>query len=99
MLAWKATLPTTVDPSCISASDRQAPPAAVAAPNAPAKKAAPDRAAAFARMDINRDGVLTLDEYVAGLKGAPNLEPRFKGFDKNGDGKLSREEFVAPSGK
>ena len=49
-LAWKATLPTTVDPSCISVADRaaaSAPLPAPAAPNAPAKKATPDRAAAF----------------------------------------------------
>ena len=73
--------------------------AAPGAPKAPAKKASIDRAAAFARMDTNHDGVLTLEEYVAGLNGAANLEQRFKNFDKNGDGKLSREEFVAPSAK
>ncbi len=101
-LAWKATLPTTIDPSCISAADRAAAPTTPTPPatsNAPAKKAPVDRAAAFARMDTNHDGVLTLEEYVAGMKDAPNLEQRFKNFDQNGDGKLSREEFVAPSGK
>ena len=98
-LAWHATLPTTVDPSCISGADRSAAPATPVAPNAPAKKAPVDRAAAFTRMDTNHDGVLTLEEYGAGLKGAPNLEQRFKNFDKNGDGKLSREEFVTPSDK
>ena len=98
-LAWHATLPTTVDPSCISAADRTAAATTPTAPNAPAKKIAPDRAAAFARLDTNHDGVLTLAEYVAGLKGAENLEQRFKNFDKNGDGKLTREEFVTPSGK
>ena len=101
-LAWKATLPTTVDPSCISVADRNAAPAplpAPAAPNAPAKKAAPDRAAAFTRMDTNRDGLLTPDEYVAGQKGAANIESRFKNFDQNGDGKLNREEFITPSGR
>ena len=101
-LAWKATLPTTVDPSCISVADRAAAPAPVpapAAPNAPAKKAAPDRAAAFTRSDTNRDGLLTPDEYVAGQKGAANVESRFKNLDQNGDGKLSREEFVTPSVK
>ncbi len=51
------------------------------------------------RMDTNRDGVLTPEEYLSGLKGAPNLEQRFKNFDKNGVGKLSREEFVTRSGK
>ncbi len=101
-LAWKATLPTTVDPSCISVADRNAAPAplpAPAAPNAPAKKTTPDRAAAFTRMDTNRDGLLTPDEYVAGQKGAANIESRFKNFDQNGDGKLSREEFITPSGR
>lgn len=101
-LAWKATLPTTVDPSCISVADRAAAPAPVpapAAPNAPAKKAAPDRAAAFMRLDTNRDGLLTPDEYVAGQKGAANVESRFKNFDQNGDGKLSREEFITPAGR
>jgi N-acetylgalactosamine-6-sulfatase len=99
-LAWKATLPTTVDPSCLSATDRAAaPPPAPAAPNTPAKKAPVDRTAAFTRMDTNRDGLLALDEYITAQKGAPNLESRFKNFDKNGDGKLSREEFVTPSAK
>ena len=98
-LAWKATLPTSVDPACISAADRRVAPAASVTPNAPAKKASIDRAAAFARMDTNHDGVLTLDEYIAGMNGAPNLDQRFKNFDKNGDGHLSREEFVTPSGK
>ena len=101
-LAWKATLPTPVDPSCISVADRNAAPAplpAPAAPNAPAKKTTPDRAAAFTRMDTNRDGLLTPDEYVTGQKGAANIESRFKYFDQNGDGKLSREEFITPSGR
>ena len=102
-LAWKATLPTTVDPSCISVADRNAAsaprPPPPAAPNAPAKKTTPDRAAAFTRMDTNRDGLLTPDEYVTGQKGAANIESRFKNFDQNGDGKLSREEFITPSGR
>jgi N-acetylgalactosamine-6-sulfatase len=101
-LAWKATLPTTVDPSCISVADRAAapaPPPPPPAPKAPAKKATPDRAAAFTRMDTNHDGVLAFDEYLAGLKDASNLEQRFKNLDKNSDEKLSREEFVTPAEK
>lgn len=46
---------------------------------------------------MNRDGVLTFDEYQAGLKGQVNLETRFKNFDRNGDGRLTREEFVGVS--
>lgn len=98
-LAWKATLPATVDPSCISPIDRGAALVASPAPKATVKKAPIDRAAAFTRLDTNHDEFLTLEEYVAGMNGAPNLETRFKNFDKNSDGKLSREEFVTPAGK
>jgi hypothetical protein len=98
-LAWKATLPTTVDPSCISTLDRSVASVASPAPNTPAKKSPIDRAAAFTRMDTNHDEFLTLEEYGAGMNGAPNLESRFKNFDKNSDGKLSRDEFLTPAGK
>jgi N-acetylgalactosamine-6-sulfatase len=97
-LAWKASLPTTVDPACISVADRQAA-ASGTVPAAPAKAAPIDRAAAFTRLDANRDGVITLEEYLAGQKGGGNLDQRFRGFDRNGDGKLSREEFVTPARK
>jgi N-acetylgalactosamine-6-sulfatase len=101
-LDWQATLPANPDPACISAADRAAPATpsrATETPSAPpAKKATPDRAAAFARLDTNRDAVLTLAEYLAGQKGA-NLEQRFRNFDQNGDGKLTREEFVGTPAK
>jgi Ca2+-binding EF-hand superfamily protein len=67
-----------------------------APPATPAQKAPLDRAAAFARIDANHDGVLTLAEYLAAQAGGANLEARFKKFDKNGDGKISREEFLHP---
>ncbi len=105
-LDWKATLPAKPDPACISAADRanaKATPTKrgenATTPTAPAKKATPDRAKAFERMDTNKDGILTLDEYKIGLKNQPNLEARFKNFDKNGDGKLTHEEFVGSGAK
>ena len=101
-LDWQATLPANPDPACISAADRAAtatPRRAMEATSAPpAKKATPDRAAAFARLDTNRDGILTLAEYLACQKGS-NLEQRFKNFDQNGDGRVTREEFVGTPAK
>ena len=72
--------------------------------NPPAKKtpkgsSAEARAKAFDRWDTNHDGVVTLDEYLAGQKTNDLLKARFKHLDKNDDGKLSREEFVGPSAK
>ena len=55
------------------------------------------RAKAFTRWDTDKDNVLTLDEYEAGLQGEQNIEARFKNFDKDRDGKLTREEFVGQS--
>ena len=93
VLDWKASLPEQPDPECISKVPQE--PAGKNKPAAKAKKVtAEQRAKAFARWDTNQDGLLTLDEYKAGLKGESNLEDRFNRFDKNGDGKLTREEFV-----
>jgi len=92
-LEWKATLPTTPNPDCLSPQTRPEP----TKPAVKSSMVTPEvRANAFAKWDTNHDGFLTLDEYLAGLKGQDNLEARFKSFDKNGDGKLTREEFVGP---
>ena len=92
-LDWKASLPERPDAECISKVPQEP-----ARKNQPAGKTgkvtAEQRAKAFARWDTDQDGLLTLDEYSAGLKGQANLEARFKNFDKNGDGKLTRDEFV-----
>ena len=94
-LDWKATLPEKPDPACIQ-------PAATV-PRVKATGSAQvtpeQRARAFERWDTNKDGVLTLDEYRAGLKGQDSLEVRFKNFDKNNDRKLTREEFINSSVK
>ncbi len=95
-LDWYATLPKKADPACISKGK----PVADTAPRENRKtdqsagKVKPDRAKAFVRWDTNRDDVLTLDEYKAGLPGQSDLEARFALFDTDGDGKLTREEFV-----
>jgi len=101
VLEWYATLPTGVDPTCVS-PERGAEPKnervkkggrPVPSPDAPAK----DRNVPFNRWNTNKDGFLSLEEYIVGQKDGPNLEARFKRFDKNNDGKVSREEFVNPS--
>jgi len=95
-LEWKATLPTTPNPDCLSPQARSEP----TKPAVKSSKVTPEvRANAFAKWDTNHDGFLTLDEYQAGLKGQDNLEARFKKFDKNGDGKLTSEEFVGSGAK
>ncbi len=89
--SWHATLPKAIDPSLQAIAQVR---------RASAKDAKPDatptvnRAAAFAKWDMNRDGVLTLQEYRDGLSKKNDVESRFRNFDKNRDGELSREEFI-----
>ena len=94
-LDWKASLPEKPNPECVttlSVADKSS------SRKSSVKGVTPEvRAKAFIRWDTNKDGILTLEEYQAGLIGQDNLEARFKNFDKNGDGKLTREEFVRPN--
>ncbi len=97
VLDWKATLPEQPNPDCVSEQpvneEREAP-----QPSSSKSRVTPEvRARAFARWDTNKDDLLTLDEYKAGLKGQSNLEARFQNFDKNHDGRLTRGEFVGQS--
>jgi arylsulfatase A-like enzyme len=91
--SWFATLPKTIDPSLQAKTF--AGPVSKSKP-APGATGTVNRAAAFAKWDKDKDGVLTLEEYRDGLTNKANAEDRFKNFDKDGDGKLSREEFVGP---
>lgn len=82
---WKASLP-------------KIPPEEARSKDSPksTKKPMPNRARAFKRWDKNEDGVLTLEEYTAGLSKKARAKERFQKFDKNSDGKLTREEFINP---
>ena len=84
---WKETPPKSPDVRCISSA---------ASASSSGAKPAPDRSRAFQRWDKNGDGVLTLEEYTAGLANKTRADVRFKNFDKDGDGKLTREEFIQP---
>ncbi|MCA9053129.1 MAG: sulfatase-like hydrolase/transferase [Planctomycetaceae bacterium] len=83
---WQSSLP---------AEPQTTKPAGLPRPQ-PSPKPEVDRAAAFARWDRNRDGVLTLEEYTNGLSKKENAAQRFDNFDDNRDGQLSRTEFVGP---
>lgn len=96
-LEWKATLPESPNPECLTkVPDPEKKGSAKAATKGGTAVA---RARAFVRWDMNQDGLLTLVEYQAGLKGQENLEVRFKNFDRNGDGSLTREEFIGQAAK
>ena len=53
-----------------------------------------DRATLFTRRDLNKDGKLTRDEFLANQPDPDQARERFKRFDANGDGVLSRDEFI-----
>jgi hypothetical protein len=80
---WEATLP-------------DAPPTVTSTP-APTKKPTIDRNAIFDRKDHDKDGLLTLEEYLDRFPDQAEGRRRFPGFDKNGDRQLSRDEFVKPN--
>jgi N-acetylgalactosamine-6-sulfatase len=98
-LDWKATLPTSPNPDCITKHSSEQTPSQ-AKPSAKKSKTTPEiRAKAFVRWDTNKDDTLSLEEYTSGLKGESNLESRYKNFDQDGNGKLTRNEFIVPSTK
>ena len=65
-----------------------------AAPQHAAKRPR-DPKKAFARLDADADGKISLDEFKAHGKNAAKREKRFQKLDANHDGYLSMEEFAA----
>jgi len=61
---------------------------------AAAKPASADRATMFERRDVNKDGKLTKEEFMAKQSNPEQAAKNFPRFDKDHDGELSKEEFV-----
>jgi iduronate 2-sulfatase len=79
-------------------------PATAAAPKSVAsagstKRPATDRAALFERKDLNRDGKLTREEFMANQPDPEAAAKRWETFDTDHDGFLSRDEFISMGGK
>ena len=70
----------------------------IAADDAKPEKPRPTPEEMFKRLDKDKDGKLSIDEY-RGKKEASEVEAKFKALDKDSDGKLSSEEFVAGAAK
>lgn len=83
-LAWQATLPP---------GEEQPVPPRPAQGKQPGKPA-PDRATMFRNKDTNKDGILTLEEYLHNFPDQAEGRRRFPTFDANHDGVLSQGEFV-----
>ncbi len=83
-LDWKATLPP---------GEEKLLPRGKGRPKVQGKPAR-DRAAIFKAKDTNRDGKLTLEEYLHNFPDQAEGRRRFPTFDANQDGVLSEEEFV-----
>jgi len=67
------------------------------AEDAPKKK--PDPAAKFAKMDTDKNGSISKEEFTAKAKDAAKAEAAFTKKDANSDGSLSPEEFAAGGAK
>ncbi len=74
-------------------------PASTNATTASARRPAVDRATLFARKDVNHDGKLSREEFMASQPDPEAAAKRWVQFDTNKDGFLSRDEFITMGGK
>ncbi len=67
---------------------------------APSKGHTPSASRIFKKRDKNKDGLLTLDEYIGDPKtrNVPALKRQFKARDKDGDSRLTLQELAADRG-
>ncbi|MBI5683848.1 MAG: sulfatase-like hydrolase/transferase [Verrucomicrobia bacterium] len=94
-LAWQKSLPPSKARETAAATGK--PVDTPRQPKAKGKsqgKAAPDRTTMFKGKDTNKDGKLTLEEYLHKFPDEAEGRRRFPTFDTNKDGVLSEEEFV-----
>ena len=65
----------------------------------PKRRQATDRTALFEKKDVNHDGKLSREEFMANQPDPEGAAKRWETFDVNKDGFLSREEFISMGGK
>jgi N-acetylgalactosamine-6-sulfatase len=95
-LAWQKSLPPSKarDQAAASGKAVDMPPKRPKAGKGSPAKPPLDRHAVFGEKDTNRDGRLTLEEYLHRFPDEAEGRRRFPTFDANKDGVLCEEEFV-----
>jgi arylsulfatase A-like enzyme len=96
-LTWQKSLPPNPAREAVAASRKpfDAPRGAAKSGAQTPAQPARNRAAIFKNKDANRDGWLSLEEYLKNFPDPVEGRRRFPTFDANQDGVLSEEEFVS----